>query len=103
MTLPKFIEYNFNVTNIDVADPRGENYVRNNIGILCNLLGVTSPKKANNLLNQLANNIGVELSLSKLGIEKKEDIKLVLDNINIERLKNNPRKIETKRLTELFY
>ncbi len=103
LTLPKFIEYNFHVTNIDIADSRGENYVRNNIGILCNILGVNSPKEAENLLRELVQKIGIELSLSKIGINNKEDIKLILENINMERLKNNPRKIKTKHLIEMFY
>lgn len=103
LTLPKFIEYNSRVSNIDVNDSRGENYVRENIGFLCKLLGVDSPKKANNLLKQLANKIGIELSLSKLGIDNIEDLKLISDNINIERLKNNPRKFNKNDLKEVFY
>lgn len=103
LTLPAFIEYNSHVSTIDIADSRGENYVRNNIEILCNLLGANSPLEAKNLLRELAKKIGIELSLSKLGIGNKEDMKLILENINIERLKNNPRKIETKQLAEMFY
>ena len=103
LTLPKFIEFNSHVTNIDIADYRGENYVRKNIGILCSLLGVNSPKEANNLLKQLANKIGVELSLSKLGIDKRESLKLIIENINIERLNNNPRRVYKKNLVNMFY
>lgn len=103
LTLPSFIEYNSHVSNIDINDSRGEIYVRNNIGVLCNLLGVNSPKEAKNILRELAQKIGVELSLSKLGIGGEEDMKLILENINIERLKNNPRKIETKHIAKMFY
>jgi len=103
LTLPKFIEFNSKVSNIDVNDSRGEKYVRNNIGLLCDLLGVDSATEANKLLKNLTEKIGIELSLSKLGIDNKENHQLISDNINMERLKNNPRKFNKKDLIDVFY
>ena len=48
---------------------------------------------------------GLEIKLSKLGIEKKE-LELIVDSVNVERLKNHPMHIEKqiiiKELNKIF-
>ena len=45
----------------------------------------------------LMNISGLEVSLSKLGV-KKQDLELIIDSVNVERLKNHPLNIDKKTL-----
>jgi len=47
------------------------------------------------------NSIGLETELSKIGINE-NSIQIILDNINFERLKNNPRKLNQEDLKEIL-
>ncbi len=100
LTLPEFLEYNSKVTADDMNDSRGYKYTRKNIKKLCAILKVDSAKEAKNYLRQMAAKIDIELSFDKLGVVGYE-IKIV-DNVNMERLGNNPRKIAKSGLLELL-
>ena len=103
LTLPFFLEYNSKVTEIDVVDSRGVDYVLNSMMSLCKLLGADSPKNAKNSIMQIAKNIGIELSLSKLLVNKSYDKTIISNNINIERLNNNPRKVNRKQINDILF
>ncbi len=59
-----------------------------------NILGFKNPVK---YFDDLFKSIGIETSLEKLGID---NIKIIVDSVNIERLKNNP--VITKNLSRLI-
>jgi alcohol dehydrogenase class IV len=46
--------------------------------------------------------IKLETNLKKLGIKTQKQINLILKNINLERLSNNPRKVTKKALKEII-
>lgn len=100
LTLPEFIEYNSRVTAEDMNDPRGYRYTINSIKNICKILKVDSAFEAKQFLRQLAADIGVELSLIELGVVGYES--KIVDNVNMERLGNNPRKIGRSGLLELL-
>ena len=50
----------------------------------------------------LMEQIGLETNLKNLGVRKLQDISLVVQHINIERLNNNPVKIPENRLYSLL-
>ena len=55
-------------------------------------------RKWHNIMNQ----IGLERNLFNLGINKGADIELITSNINLERLDNNPVKVDKQILDDLF-
>ena len=93
LTLGKFLEYNGQVTEEDYNDSRGPEFVKKSIGELCGLLNVESPHLAKDKLDSLMSEIGLETSISSLGIKSEEDLDLIIENVNVERLTNNPRRI----------
>lgn len=100
LTLPEFMEYNSRVSEEDMNDPRGYRYTINSIKKICKILKVDSAFEAKQFLRQLAADIGVELSLIELGVVGYES--KIVDNVNMERLGNNPRKIGRSGLLELL-
>lgn len=100
LTLPEFFEYNYGVSEKDVNDLRGVEYVKRNIEDLCGFFGVESASEGKHFLTNIAKGIGVELSLEKLGIKNYREI--IVNNVNLERLGNNPRKIDKEALIELL-
>ena len=51
---------------------------------------------------QLMNDLGLESSLPKIGLDNKESIDLVVQNVNAERLGNHPIKINKNDLYNVF-
>lgn len=100
LTLPEFFEYNYNVTATDINDLRGLEYTKQSIDQLCELFEIKTPIEGKQFLRKFAKTIGIELSLQKLGISNYENI--IVDNVNIERLGNNPRKISKEGLITLL-
>jgi len=100
LTLPKFLTYNYGVSKLDSNDPRGVEYTKDTMLELCSLFQVKKPEEATAFLNTLALNMGIELSIEKLGITQYEDI--ITSNVNMERLGNNPRNITIQQLRSLL-
>ncbi|ETN94339.1 phosphonoacetaldehyde reductase [Zhouia amylolytica] len=100
LTLPEFFEYNYNVSEIDANNPKGIDYIKNSFEDLCEFLGVHSVTEGKNYLKELAREIGIELSLEKLNIKDCENV--IADNVNTERLGNNPRNISKEQLLQLL-
>jgi alcohol dehydrogenase class IV len=90
LTLPQFFVANDKVTELNVNDSRGKEYVQKTMKELYDLLKVNSANEAKDLLEDLLNKIGLEKSYAKLGINGEEEIQLIMSSINTERLKNNP-------------
>jgi len=91
LSLPYFFEFNCNISNTDCIDPRGMDRVLLRLEKLLNVLGLDK----NNVKGELSDfftSVGLENNISSLINDFKAS--LVLDNVNIQRLKNNPRNIE---------
>jgi len=88
--------------DILVYNSKGNNKVKKTISEICNILGVEDAISAKEKIIRMMNTMGLETDTYKLEITTEKDIKLILDNINLERLKNNPRKITQKYLNNLF-
>lgn len=90
LTIPSFLNYNFEISKADNLDKRGHLYVKQNLIQLSQLFGKDSVSECAEFLVNFITKLGLELNLSALGISRK-DIDFLVDNINYERLKNNPR------------
>lgn len=102
LTLPSFFIFNGKITKINVNDKRGEKYVKNTMNDLCKLFGVSSTKEAKTLLDSLLESIGIETTLNELGVTENSDIQLIIDSVNVERMKNNPIKIGREDLETIL-
>ncbi len=102
LTLPSFFEFNNQVTESDLNDKRGVSYINETMKELCQILKVKNVLEGKKFLEDFASSLGMELSLNKLGINSKEDLELIINNINLERLKNNPRHLNSENLLTIF-
>ncbi|MDP2629535.1 MAG: phosphonoacetaldehyde reductase [Candidatus Harrisonbacteria bacterium] len=101
LTLSSILSYNSQVKDDDCADQRGPVYVRETMNELFQMLGAKSGEAAAKILHELFQEIGLELRLSKLGITQK-DIELILSEASLERMKNNPRLLNTENTREIL-
>lgn len=103
MTLPAVFEANAAVTEADVNDLRGAAHVRNVMRELCMLVGVDSPKKAALRIREIIAQIGLSGSwFSEHGIDPAEARDNVMQEVNAERLGNNPRKLHVMELEQIL-
>lgn len=102
LTLGEFLVYNSNVTDDDVVDSRGTDYVRKSISELCEIMGEKSARKTSRSISGLMERIRLETRLSDLGINNNNDIQLIVDNVNTDRLLNNPRRVSKEPLLKIL-
>ena len=93
LTIGEVLVANSIVGDCDVSDSRGSVYVRETISEIVRLLGCSSPEHARDKLNEISAVLGLRTNLSQCGITN-EDIALLSKCVNLERLGNNPRKLD---------
>jgi alcohol dehydrogenase class IV len=93
LTLGAFLVYNSQVTDEDVADGRGADYVRYTIQGLNELLGCADAAASQNRILNFMRSIGLKTCLSDLGIKRPADHDVIAGRVNLERLANNPRSV----------
>jgi len=93
LTLPEFLKYNYSVTESDSADERGAEFVKKSVGEIIDLLGCRNVIEAADEFKKLMTGIGLKTRLSEFEIKSEDDLKIIEDNINYERLGNNPRRV----------
>lgn len=101
LTLPEIFEFNYQVNERDVSDPRGTAYVKNILKEIAKELGCRDVCSAAEKLRNIRKNIGLPASLSQVGIGKKE-IPAILNAVDLGRLNNNPRIISSKALESIL-
>jgi len=104
LTLSSLLVYNANVTQEDVLDNRGVEYVRETIDEICKLMGTGSAADAAKKIDDIIHQTGLETRLSLLGLRnKKEDIETIVANgFSPDRVKNNPRKLTKDALRAIL-
>ena len=102
LTLAKFLKYNGEVREGDVADPRGAVFVRARIADLLDLLDADNMAQGSRRIEQLMQDIGLETRLSQLGLGR-SDVELLINNgFDPARASNNPRAFCADRLREML-
>jgi alcohol dehydrogenase len=102
MTLPAVFEANAVTTEADVNDLRGVAYVRAAMQELCMLLGADSPKKAAQRLQEIMVRIGLsDVWFSAHGFDPAEVRDHVMQEVNAERLANNPRRLDGDPMSQI--
>ena len=102
LTLGYFFEINYNFVDTDVLDDRGAEYVRDTMMELFNIFGVKSALDCKIKWHNLMKSIGLEYNIKNIGISSEREIDKIINNVNIDRLKNNPVRMSKRSLKELF-
>ena len=102
LTLGEVFVYNGLVTEEDVTDKRGVEYVRKTMHELNSLLGCSDAESSREKIRGIMNSIGLETHLSSFGVVEK-DIEPILNSVNPERLKNNPRFLTKPLIKEVLF
>ena len=102
LTIPSLLSYNYYVTDSDLLDTRGCDYVRNTVKEIMHLLGARNIEDAQEKIMMLMRDIGLEIRLVKLGVNK-EDIETIMEEaFSSDRVKSNPRKLTRPALREIL-
>ena len=102
LTLGSFLEFNDEVSEDDLNDPRGVEHVREVIGEVCSLLGVGSPMEGHRAIADLMVAIGMETRLGPYGIRNAVACEQIVETVNVERLSNNPRSPTKAQLAQIL-
>ncbi len=99
LTLPQFFEYNLGNDNNNCDQNNLSNQERQD---LFDLIGCKTVSEGREKLENIIKLTGLETKLSKLGSKNRKDINMIIQNINIERLNNNPRVVTEKVLKDIL-
>ena len=102
VTLAEFLEFNFNVTESDLMPGLILNEVSANHEKLLRILKCRDISEGKNLINELIKSIGLKTKLSKLNITSRDDLKIISESVNLERLKNNPRSVSKEDIGRIL-
>ncbi len=90
MTMKLFIELNYPYVNEDVRS------------IYLDVFGVQSVEEFMTNFHKLQKKIGLRESVRDAGIKNKEELKMLIDSVNMERMTNNPAPIDVDKVVEFF-
>lgn len=102
LLLGEFLVYNSQVTDGDVADARGAGFVRGIMDKLNELLGCANPDASRDKISNFMRSIGLETRLTHVGVNTPADYDLIIDQANVERMENNPRRVTQKSIREMM-
>lgn len=99
LTLGSILVYNSRVSDKDVLDQRGVEYVKKTISGLVELLGCKDVEEASQTITNLMKGIGLKTRLIDLGIKVEQDRELIVEyGFSPNRVKNNPRQLTQDNL-----
>lgn len=102
ITLKEFLKYNYEVNESDLTDKRGVDHVKSSIERIIKIMDCKNTDEAANRITELMNAVGLKIRLSDLNIESEEDLKIIKENINYQRLQNNPRQVSKEGLDRIL-
>jgi alcohol dehydrogenase class IV len=100
--LGRLLEFNARVTPSDCNDARGPEHVRGRIAGVLRELGADSAAAGRKKLDDLIRKIGCPNSLHAIGVVDDSAVHRLIAEVNVERLSNNPRRINATQLFELL-
>lgn len=102
LVLGKFFVVNSRDGGVDWNGSRGKEYVQKVMCELRKMFGCVSPQECSERWYRLMAAVGLETTLGALGICHKSDIDFIIDNVNAERIANNPVLVTRTILSQLF-
>ena len=101
LTLGAFLLFNAGVDEQSCTDPRGIDEVRRRLALILNPLGNGSLTTARERLTTIISECKCPARLSEVGVTE-TDLPFLADQVNVERLSNNPRTISREQLIALL-
>lgn len=101
LTLGPFLNFNYQVSDSDCNDPRRASHVKKRIRRVLDVLANGSITRSQERIRSIIRNIDCPVGLADVGVAKR-DVAAIAENVNLERLSNNPRKISHRKLLELL-
>ena len=98
--LPFFIQYHAVLGKYNCVDKRGPEYVKEKIKIIASILN-TDVDKVDVVMTKFISSIGLETKFNQLNISLKT-YNEIINNVNIERLRNNPGVINNEVLQRIY-
>lgn len=102
VTLGPLLRMNSEVSVDNCQDPRGAGHVVSIVRDICEVLGHSNPHHAAEELENLLVDLGVQSSLSEMGIRSGSDRMRLARSVNPERLGNNPRVLGFEDLVSIL-
>ena len=103
ITLGKFFEINSTIDQSIIQDKRGVRYIKRNMRNLYKVMGMDSARSCETYWYSLMSKLNLTVNTKKIGLKTDADIKFIVDNIDVNRLKNNPIKLNHKIVSKIFY
>ncbi len=101
LTLGAWLRYNDSVTDSDCQDPRGQDRVRTTLGEIFQAIGANSSAEAADRFDVLLRSIDCPSRLSDVGV-RMDDVSVLAESVNVDRLANNPRRVTAASLRQLL-
>ena len=102
LTLGSFFVINSHYSSSQLNDARGVDYFDSVSKELFNLFDCSGPEQVRQKWYQIMINIGLETNLKSIFSKKNIDYELIKNEINLERLNNNPVKVNSNQIKDLF-
>jgi len=102
LTLGRMLQFNALVTEADCSDPRGAHHVRARINALLELFGQATAAGGAEKIRELMMAIGAPVRLREIGIDLDDAVTWIAEQVNVERLGNNPRRISKQEIEEML-
>ena len=101
LTLGSFFKINYDCTEDNLNDPRGCSHVKETLVEIFRLLGCQDSTGCVKFWSKLMHNLELESKLANLGINE-HSIDNLISYINLERLSNNPVKIDKDEIRDIY-
>ena len=101
LTLGALLEHNAAVSEEDCLDPRGADFVKARIDEVLQIVGARDGAAGREALTSLLQRLGVETTLSALGVTTQAERQALVDGVDAVRLANNPRFITPTTLAAI--
>ena len=102
LTLAPLLRYNAQLTDADCIDPRGSDHVRRRIERLLALFQCSEVEAACQRLEGVIQQVGGPVRFAQIGADSNEAIERLAEQVNAERLSNNPRALDSSTLKQLL-
>jgi alcohol dehydrogenase len=99
LSLPYFFKFNYHLNNEDCTDPRGFQHVRKRMNKVLKIFD-SDKNRISGFLEKFFNEIGINTRIMRE--ISNFDPTLIIENVNTQRLQNNPRKVTKNTILELM-
>jgi len=102
LTLPKIFAAHATAPPDMLNDRRGISRFRKIMDVLCDLLEVKDPTRCEAHFVSFLQRLGLERSMADLGADTPDNRAKIAEDVNLERLQNNPVRLDDKAISAIF-